>query len=147
MLKGQGEASNIHCSDPHSSNSAFGPTHPNCVTVQIESESFVVSYSKLQKVLWIPLEVKHSAAIRAGWAAHEVYSSLQPEDFVCGKAMFPIAAAEGSSKINADVFGHWISAVYMTLAQATPLLIEVLLTLHITAHCQQSSYDCLEYVC
>lgn len=31
--------------------------------------------------------------------------------------MFPIAAMNGSAQINADVFGHWLSTVYMTLAQ------------------------------
>ena len=61
---------------------------------------------------------------RAGWAAHELYAALSPEDFVSGKSMFPIAATSGSAEVNADVFGHWVSTVYITLAQVVYHLLE-----------------------
>ncbi len=60
---------------------------------------------------------QYSNVYRSGWAAHEIYSALSLEDFLCGKSMFPIAAINGSAQINADVFGHWVSTVYITLAQ------------------------------
>lgn len=61
-------------------------------------------------------QMQHSAC-RAGWSASELDSALSPEDFVCGKSLFPIAAASGTWQVHAEIFGHWVSTVYITLAQ------------------------------
>lgn len=66
---------------------------------------------------------------RQGWTAQQIFDELSIEEFGTGGTLFPVGNAGGSAAANAQVFAQWISSIFMTLAQVSPLALIALIAL------------------
>lgn len=71
-------------------------------------------------IAYAPVLMDWGVECRQGYTVQELYDQLAPEEVVHGTSgALPVAAenAASSHKANKQLFGQWISIVYMTFAK------------------------------